>query len=164
MLTQKKLKELFHYNSTTGIFTYKVKTAIRVTIGAVAGTLSKRDGYIIIRIKPELYKAHRLAWLYVHGVWPEGDVDHKNHKRADNRIKNLRDVTSAGNAQNRIKANSNNKSTGIQNVYYCEHNNKFRVMIMTNGKNKHCGYFSTLKIAEGVALRAKRKYHSTCVI
>ena len=161
MLTQKKLKKLFNYNRTTGIFTYKVKTAICVNVGDIAGTLSTL-GYIIIRIKPELYKAHRLAWLYVKGKWPDGDIDHINHIRSDNRFSNLRDVSSAGNAQNRIKANLNNKSTGVQNVY--KQNDKFRVLIMVNGKNIHCGYFSTLKIATSVARRAKRKYHQTCII
>jgi len=48
MITQQELKELLHYNPETGIFTWKVSTARRVSSGDVAGT-KRKDGYIQIK-------------------------------------------------------------------------------------------------------------------
>ena len=68
-LTQKRLKELFHYNPTTGIFTWLVNKG-NARIGYKAGT-KKKDGYIQIRIDRKNFLAHRLAWLYNYGYLPE---------------------------------------------------------------------------------------------
>ena len=37
--------------------------------------------------------AHRLVWFYIHGKWPEMELDHINNNKRDNRIENLREVT-----------------------------------------------------------------------
>ena len=48
-------------------------------------------GYVRIGIDGRKYTSHRLAWLYVHGVWPSDQIDHINRNRSDNRIANLRE-------------------------------------------------------------------------
>jgi HNH endonuclease len=48
------------------------------------------DGYRYVEIDGELYRADRVAWLYVTGEWPEGEVEHINGDRGDNRWENLR--------------------------------------------------------------------------
>jgi hypothetical protein len=164
-LTQKQLKEVLHYNPDTGIFVWlSSRNNNNVPKGSIAGTLRSTDGYIDISIKRKRYRAHILAWLYMKGVWPENDIDHKDTIRHHNWIDNLRDVTRSENLQNQIKARSDNKSTGVLNVYYDKERDKYIVKLQVDGKPKWLGRFSTLKIAEGVALRAKRKYHSTCTI
>ncbi|MBL7599406.1 HNH endonuclease, partial [Escherichia coli] len=38
--------------------------------------------------------AHRLAWWWVYGEWPTGEIDHINHDRSDNLCAfNIRDFT-----------------------------------------------------------------------
>mgnify|MGYP001559349219 CR=1 FL=1 len=56
-------------------------------------------GYISLTVKRVLYKAHRLAWFYVYGTWPD-IIDHINRDKQDNRINNLRSVTLAENSKN----------------------------------------------------------------
>jgi hypothetical protein len=47
------------------------------------------------------YSAHRLAWFYVHGKWPQSGIDHRNGDIGDNRIENLREATQAQNCANK---------------------------------------------------------------
>ncbi len=162
MITQKLLKELFHYNLDTGIFTRKVSRGGNIK-GSVAGCV-RSDGYVLIGINYENYYAHILAWLYVKGKFPEGEIDHKDTIHHHNWISNLRDVTHAGNMQNQIKARSDNKSTGELGITFRKERNKFCVRFIVDGKPKYFGDFSTLKIAKGVRDRAKRKHHSTCTL
>lgn len=87
MLTAERLRELFHYNQTTGEFTrIKPRKGSRLKVG----TLS--NGYVIIGVDFAQYFAHRLAWLWMTGEWPKFSVDHINRRRSDNRWVNLRDV------------------------------------------------------------------------
>jgi len=89
MLTQARLKELLAYDKNTGVFTWLHRRGGKATVGRPAGA---RDfyGYVVIRLDGVLYKAHRLAWLYEHGDWPEQNLDHINQDKNDNRLKNLR--------------------------------------------------------------------------
>src|SRR3990167_3120706 len=106
MISQQRLKELLSYNPNTGEFTRLVATGIHGCnkAGVVVGCLSDHptQGYILIRVNNDgiLYRAHRLAWLYVYGFWPPADIDHINGNRSDNRIVNLRSVTRSQNLQN----------------------------------------------------------------
>ena len=103
MLTQSELKSLLTYDPKTGVFT---------RYGKVPCTY--RGGYLLLRVKRKLYSAHRLAWLWVHGEFPEVQIDHINGVKDDNRIENLRNVTSRQNAQNaKLSALSTSKCTGV---------------------------------------------------
>lgn len=87
-LTQKYLKEILYYNPFTGIFIWKRYRSRFVKPGDIAGTKVKY-GYIHIGIDGKIYKAHHLAWLYIHGYFPENQIRHINHIKDDNRIENL---------------------------------------------------------------------------
>ena len=57
MLTQKQVKELFYYDSLTGIFTWKDSVNKRNQhIGKAAGCI--HGGYIRIKVNGERYFAH----------------------------------------------------------------------------------------------------------
>jgi hypothetical protein len=156
-LTQKRAIELLNYNLETGIFTWKALRKGRC-IGDVAGC-QKQDGYVSIRLDDRLYLAHRVAWLFVFGSWPIGDIDHKDGCPSHNWIDNLRDVSKSGNMQNRKKATIGNKSTGILGVYLHKPSGKFKSSICLEGKQKHLGFFVDAKVAHNVYLNAKRKLH-----
>lgn len=97
MLDQKTLKELLDYDSQTGIFTWR--SCVRYgLIGKEAGTLCK--GYVVIGIKRRRYYAHRLAWLWATGEWPEYEIDHIDHEKTNNSLKNLREATRIENCRN----------------------------------------------------------------
>jgi ribosome-binding protein aMBF1 (putative translation factor) len=64
------------------------------------------EGYIVCTLhyrgERAQIKVHQLVWVSANGPIPFGMVpDHKNRKRGDNRISNLKLVTHKGNAENR---------------------------------------------------------------
>jgi hypothetical protein len=99
MITQQRLREIYEYNPETGQFIYKTQSRMGPkVVGKIAG--SERNGYIRLRVDGKNYSAHRLAWLYVYGEHPEGEIDHINRVRSDNRICNLRVVNRSANKLN----------------------------------------------------------------
>lgn len=158
MITQKELEELLHYDPETGAFTWIVKRS-GAGLGNVAGHKEKRDGYIRIKVKDKKYPAHRLAWLYMTGEWPENYIDHINGIRDDNRWGNLRDVTHRTNCENQRVATG---ETGYLGVY--KSINNYRARIKTNGRNIDLGSYKTPEEAHQAYLRGKRKYHKGCTI
>lgn len=114
-LTQQELKKILHYDPESGVFTWLVDHGQKYKAGDLAGTKDEA-GYLVIFVMKQLYKSHRLAWLYVYGEWPSGVVDHINHNKADNMISNLRDVTNEKNQKN--KALSPKNKMGIAGIRF----------------------------------------------
>lgn len=75
-LTQLRLKEKLSYCRDTGLFTRIYKNSNK-GVKNIGGTKTKA-GYIQICVDKKLYLAHRLAWLYEYGVFPEKQIDHIN--------------------------------------------------------------------------------------
>lgn len=148
MITQSQLKEVLHYNKDTGIFTW-IKSGRGIPKSRQAGSVDKYTKYIYIRINKKNWSAHRLAWLYIYGEWPKNQIDHINHNRADNRIKNLRDVTIRENALNRKYYLDNNNLVG---AYYRESHKKWCASITIGGIRKHIGYYNTKEEANNAYL------------
>lgn len=67
IVTAERLRDVLDYDADTGLFRWKARTSNRVRVGSVAGAHSHVLGYVMISIDGRLYKAHRLAWLHVHG-------------------------------------------------------------------------------------------------
>lgn len=145
MLSQEELKRLIRYDPETGIFTWAVDKG-RVKVGTVAGCVSKESGYAMVRANNVLYRAHRLVWLYVHGVYPPAQLDHINMNRSDNSIANLREAINTENGRNRGK-NANNTS-GRKGVY--AHGHRWRAVCTVQGKYCHLGLFATAEEASVV--------------
>jgi len=117
MLTQKRLKEVLHYDKGSGEFTWKH--------GGRTGTRS--NGYINIMVDTVLYGAHVLSWLYVYGKFPNGFIDHKDRVKDNNRILNLRDVSNSTNQKNRgVMITNKSRITGVA---WCSSRKKWRVQI-----------------------------------
>ena len=162
-VTQNRLKELLDYSLETGLFKWKIAHSRRVHAGDVAGSLSPK-GYILIGVDGCVYRAHRLAWLYVYGKFPEHYIDHINRIKADNRIENLRDVSITVNNENQKYAPSHNKSCGVLGVSREKNHRRWRAVITTGGKQVHIGYFDTIEEAEAAYVAEKRKLHVGCTI
>jgi hypothetical protein len=88
---------VLNYDQATGIFTWKVRRG-RGGAGRQAGTLSDK-GYRFVPVGSQRYKAHRLAWLIVHGEWPADTINHLNGQKDDNRIANLEAVSLSENTR-----------------------------------------------------------------
>lgn len=165
-LTAERLREVLHYDPETGVFTWKARTSNRVKVGDEVGFTLTR-GYVGTMLDGRRYKLHRLAWLYVYGVWPDGDIDHKDGIKDNNRISNLRVVDMSTNQQNLKQARSNSTSglLGVHKTVAGRHGKKiWMARIKANGKTTCLGYFENPTEAHQVYLAAKRKLHEGCTI
>jgi hypothetical protein len=157
MITQEQLKELLHYDPDTGFFTWKVRRK-GVALGSEAGTNAKKKQkyYRQINIESTLYLSHRLAWLYVHGKFPDGQIDHIDGEGLNNRITNLRDVTNRENSMNRRIPINNN--SGVIGVSFDKQNGKWLAQISTELGNKNLGRFADIEGAVAARKAADIKY------
>jgi len=142
-VTQDRLKELLDYSPDTGVFVWKVDRKA-VKAGDVAGK-RHHSGYWNLFVDGKWLMAHRAAWLYVHGVWPDGDIDHINRIRDDNRLCNLRTANRAENCQNQ-PTRRNNRS-GVTGVLWHKAAKKWVAQISIDRKLRHLGVFDTKELA-----------------
>jgi HNH endonuclease len=137
-ITSEYIKTMVSYDPETGLFK-------RLTVGSKKPSQKPNSGgYLRIRIDAVSYKAHRLAWLYHHGKWPEGEIDHINGNRADNRIENLRDVTHTENQRNQKMDRGEPSLNGNGTVYRASRGNGW---IAAHRKN-YLGYFPSQEMAK----------------
>ena len=153
-LTAERLRELLDYNPETGVFIWRCRKG-PVKSGSVAGY--PQEGYIGVSIDGVGFRAHRLAWLYVNGAFPEHQIDHINQNKSDNRICNLRHVNHANNMLNKGLIATN--STGLRGVSWCSTHKRYLAQIMTNGKKKHIGWFTDPLLAHAAYMDEKDKQH-----
>lgn len=165
ILNQEELKSIFEYDANTGKFYRIVNSRRRPNSKVNAGCIS-RSGYVAIFVKKHSYYAHRLAWLYIYGEWPEDKIDHINGIRSDNRIANLRKSDARENCENRRTKNKTKASGLMIGVSKKKGNLKrpYSANIQIKGKLIHLGYFETEIIAHNAYLAAKRLLHSFCTI
>lgn len=100
LLTQEKVKRLFSYDPETGLLTRLITISSRAQAGDVVGW-DNGDGYLVVTIDYKVYRVHRIIWLWLYGEFPKNQIDHKNHIRSANWIKNLREATHQENQKNR---------------------------------------------------------------
>lgn len=154
MLTVGELKTLLTYDTSTGKFTWNSDRTSTVRKGDIAGT--KSQGYTLIGILGKSYQAHRLAWLYVNGDFPNGQLDHINGVSNDNRICNLREVCGAENSRNtkhRIDNTSGHMGVGFQ-IRGC----RWSACIGVKGKTIYLGRYDTKEEAVAARKAAEMKY------
>lgn len=159
-LTAQLVREILDYSPGTGVFTWKIKPRAKSDVGDIAGCVNS-DGYIQIGYKGSRYVAHRLVWMYMHGKWPDCQIDHINGQRTDNRLCNLRDVSASINQQNR-RAAQRNSTSGFAGVRRLQ--NLWRAGIWVNGKSVFLGYYRTAADAHTAYIEAKRVLHDGCTL
>lgn len=149
-MDQETLKNLIIYDPETGVFTWR-------STGRIAGN-NKREGRVRIRINYISYKAHRLAFLYMIGRWPEDQVDHINRDPSDNRWSNLREATSSQNRMNTLKR-PRDLPRGVYRV-----RGDFRAKIVVRGIQIILGRFKTVEEATKAYDSAAPIYHGEFAI
>lgn len=156
-LTVDRLREVLIYDQHAGVFKWSLKTNRKVVVGANAGSVT-RHGYVAIRIDGTRFAAHRLAFLYVTGKWPDGEIDHINGVRSDNRWINLRACSSAENRQNQRAAHAGS-SSGLLGVSWNSRLQKWVAQIAVDGRRRHLGCFDDASKARNAYVAAKRQIH-----
>lgn len=159
-MTAARLRELFTYSPETGQWSRNIRRG-RQWPGPITLRVTHKTGYLHLRLGKKSFLVHRLAWLYVHGVWPSGDIDHVNGDKTDNRLCNLRDVDRRTNLQNARKARSDSK-TGLLGAH--PRKGKFISVIKDRGKTIQLGVFATAEEAHEKYLQEKRIRHAGCTI
>ncbi|MCT9071216.1 HNH endonuclease [Cupriavidus gilardii] len=160
-ITVARCRELLDYCPNTGVFTWKARPGKKGAIwnpryaGTKAGSL-KSSGYIEIFLDNAVYKAHRLAWMHFYGEMPAGQLDHINGCRSDNRISNLRIVTTAENAKNQRRRADN--TSGVTGVVWFKRRRKWAAQISVQGKCKNLGCFESFEAAVRARKEAERAY------
>ena len=143
-LTQERLRALLHYDPETGVFV-RTKGVQGFASGSTAGNHHAASGYVMIGVDRRSYRAHRLAWLYMTGAWPPGDIDHINRDRADNRWAKLRVATRSQNNANAKRRCDN--TSGARGVSWDAKNKRWRAYVGVGGKQLHLGRFDTVEQA-----------------
>lgn len=103
------------------------------------------NGYLYGSLRSKTFKSHRVIWLLHTGEWPQGEIDHINGMRADNRIANLRCVSAVENKRNQRIRNDN--KSGAPGVYWSRRFRKWVARIGVEGRDVHLGYFFTYEDA-----------------
>jgi hypothetical protein len=147
MITQEGLKQVLEYDEESGWFFWILGNGRNVKPGDAAGTVQLKG--VRINIGGTIYKAHHLAWLYVHGHFPEGMIDHANGDCYDNRIENLRIATNSQNVAN----NNRNPKGAYQNK-----EGKWVAQIRVDGFCHYLGIFDTYEQAHDVFVEAHKEH------
>ena len=165
ILTASRLRELVNYDPQTGLFTRLIRTSNRCSADGRADKLwPGKQKRMRVHLGGVYYWAHRLAWLFVYGNNPSDQIDHINGDATDNRISNLRIVTSAINSQNLHSAHPNNKYSGLLGVSWHPQTGKWAARIQVDGRQISLGLYFNPQDAHSAYLEAKRKLHIGCTI
>jgi len=164
----RRLKDALDYNPETGEFIWRIRRssyAGKLKIGSVAGTpVLDTDGgtHINIGFEGKVYRAHRLAYLFMKGKWPEADIDHEDGVRTHNWWTNLRPASRGQNNANRHRLMPNNVS-GKTGVSWVARLNRWLSRINVDSKVVHLGVFAKDKLQDAVNARraAELKYWGT---
>lgn len=154
-ITAERLRELYSYNPETGQFIHMRGTG-RGRIGAVAGT-ARANGYLTINVDGVRCYAHRAAWLYMTGEWPQSLIDHIDRNRLNNRWINLRSATAAQNQMN--KSSRRNSYSRFVGVTFCKKRKKWKAQIGIDRKMFNLGYFLSEQDAAKAYAAVKPKFH-----
>lgn len=155
--TAEEVRAILRYDPKTGYFFWlrdkcgHLRGADQIHAGDRAGF--DMSGYTYIGISGLKIASHKLAWLLTYGVWPEGELDHRDLNRANCAIQNLRPATSQQNKANTPRY-KNNKS-GFKGVHRFK--DKWRAMIRIDRKSRHLGLFRSPEEAHAAYCAAARE-------
>lgn len=160
-LTHKRLLELLFYNKDTGDFTYNIspKKGPKKNIGDKSGTIvyrgtpGKKKPYVKITIDGKSFLAHRLAYFYVFGKWPEYLIDHEDRNGLNNRWNNLREATNSQNQMNRTGFSK----TGLGKGVFPNGKKGKMARIVKDGIPIYLGTYKTEEEAKAVYNKAAEK-------
>lgn len=156
-ITHERLLQVIDYDPDTGIFTWRAAPSATRRAGEVAGCINKHLKCILIGIDNHRYYGHHIAWFYVHGEWPEDEIDHRNSDRLDNRILNLRQADRSQNLANRRCGRLRGNAAGYKGVE--KHRHRWAARIRMYGVRKFLGDFDTPEEAHAAYCKTAAEMH-----
>lgn len=174
MLTFEEVSSLLRYDADHGtlfwlndVYTGFKKSVLQHKSGDIAAC-KRKDGRKVVRIKGKLYLTYRVAWLLWNKRWPDGEIDHINGDKSDDRINNLRECNRVTNQQNIRNAFGGRDAGAMLGVYLDkrkpESSKRWRSAISVNGKQVSLGYYYSQQDAYKAYVNAKRVLHAGCTI
>jgi len=151
---------MIQQNQLVSIFDYVDGDIIRRKDNKHMGCKSNSGNktYIKIWTSGRLYFAHQLVFLLHHGYIPK-TIDHIDGDSLNNRIENLRAVTTSQNLQNTKKRKTN--KSGYKGVSWSKQRKSWIAQITVNRKCKNLGCYKTKEEAYEVYQKAAFTYHTT---
>lgn len=143
--TIERIKEMFSYNPATGQITRRGHEPYKPT----------PSGYVYVSCDGWVGLAHRVIWAVVYGRWPN-EVDHIDNDPSNNRLSNLREVSSQQNNFNRSMSRRN--KTGVKGVQWEKSRRRWRAIILREGK-QHVQRFRTLDEAAAAIRQMRDNLH-----
>lgn len=147
--TQEYIRASLIYDAENGIFVWRHRPDMPPNwnarrSGKKAGAIAD-NGYLVLGICGGVFKAHRVAWVYIYGdvLGPMDDIDHIDGNPGNNAIYNLRVSDHKQNMANRKR--SKNKDTP-KGVY--KERGRYRAIIRVNNKAISLGTYATVNEAQ----------------
>ena len=153
-LSVEQARRLFRYDAEVGALFWSARHSNAIKLDRPAGKLDR--GYWSVMVGGKLYRAHRIIWAMHYGAWPDGQIDHINHDRADNRIENLRVVSHLDNHRNMSRFK--NSTTGIAGVKFDGRYGSWVARITVNYRQIALGSFKTKEEAINARKAAEAKF------
>ncbi len=147
---QERLRELFDYNPTTGLLSWR--SPGKPKLGCVSS-----HGYLRVKIGRRVYSVHRLIWKIVTGHEPPSIIDHIDGNPLNNRISNLRAADHGGNQQN--TGLQRNNTSGFKGVSWKKSHKSWQAEIMCGGKSHRLGRYKNIDDAVRVVSEARNRLH-----
>ena len=139
-----RLRAAVEFDPDLGEFTWRERKDVpRYTNTRFAGKrafTTNSHGYRTARIDGVSLLAHRCAWALSYGEWLHDEIDHINGDRSDNRLCNLRLVTTSDQAKNQKLRVVN--TSGYNGVSLIPKTGRWRARIKHDGKQKHIGVYA----------------------
>ena len=153
------LSQYFIYEPTTGKFFRKVQAG-NYKAGSEVIVKPHHTGYSYVSVKIDGNKhnisLHRVAWTLYNKSKPVAFIDHINHDKSDNRIKNLREVTKTENNRNKSKSPLN--TSGHTGISWHSRDNIWEARIKVDYKQRYIGRFDNIEDAINARKQAEVEY------
>ena len=151
----------YYFLTNDGRFLYKHSRpgVPKHKVGTQAGRIQKK-GYRELAVNGVRILEHRLVWLWKHGVYPKGQLDHKDRCRTNNHIDNLHEANQLINGKNlTIKSNNTSGINGVrQEGFYKNGDEKWSAKIKVNYKTIFLGNYRNKQSAIEARKEANIKY------
>lgn len=154
------LRQLLRYEPDTGkLFWLPRGGNERFTTtwaGREAFTSTNGSGYKSGSVNRLGMLAHRVIWAMMTGAWPEGEIDHRDTDRQNNRWDNLRPADDAQNARNRnVRSDSRTNIKGVGRLK----SGRWQARIMVSGVSTCLGTFGCQTAASLEYAKASQRLH-----